>query len=107
MKNLFFTSFQVKTLTETMVQIIILAILLQASRIDAYKILVLYPFPSFSHQQPMMVLTEGLVKRGHQVFSVTPNGMSVSSMCVSLLQKHHTTGLHRCSAAYAVRCDWF
>nr|QPA18378.1 UDP-gluconosyltransferase [Trialeurodes vaporariorum] len=59
-----------------MVQIIILAILLQASRIDAYKILVLYPFPSFSHQQPMMVLTEGLVKRGHQVFSVTPNGMS-------------------------------
>ncbi|XP_018916276.2 UDP-glycosyltransferase UGT4 isoform X1 [Bemisia tabaci] len=40
---------------------------------NAYSVLVIQPGPSFSHQQPIMSLTEALVAKGHHVFAVTPN----------------------------------
>ncbi|CAH0393636.1 unnamed protein product [Bemisia tabaci] len=43
------------------------------SGLEAYKILVLYPTPSFSHQRPIMAIIERLVKDGHELFVISPN----------------------------------
>lgn len=40
---------------------------------DAYNILIMHPTPSYSHQKPLMALTEALIKKGHQLFVVSPN----------------------------------
>nr|QPA18381.1 UDP-gluconosyltransferase [Trialeurodes vaporariorum] len=41
----------------------------------AYNILIIHPTPSYSHQQPVMVLTESLIKRGHQLYVVSTNAV--------------------------------
>nr|XP_018895878.1 PREDICTED: UDP-glucuronosyltransferase 2B18-like [Bemisia tabaci]XP_018895879.1 PREDICTED: UDP-glucuronosyltransferase 2B18-like [Bemisia tabaci] len=50
-----------------------LVLLLCGYATEGYKILIFFPTPSFSHQQPAMVLTEALIKRGHDLFVVSPN----------------------------------
>nr|XP_018901073.1 PREDICTED: UDP-glucuronosyltransferase 2B18-like [Bemisia tabaci] len=56
-----------------MIQRLIFFMVAFGSGAGAFKILVLYPTPSFSHQRPIMALTEKLVQLGHQVFAVSPN----------------------------------
>nr|XP_018903292.1 PREDICTED: UDP-glucuronosyltransferase 2B18-like [Bemisia tabaci] len=41
----------------------------------AYKILVYYPTPSYSHQRAILALTERLVKDGHELFVISPNAV--------------------------------
>nr|XP_018896115.1 PREDICTED: UDP-glucuronosyltransferase 2B18-like isoform X1 [Bemisia tabaci] len=41
--------------------------------VSAHKILIFQPTPSISHQQPAMGLTEALVKKGHDVYVLSPN----------------------------------
>nr|XP_018896827.1 PREDICTED: UDP-glucuronosyltransferase 2B7-like [Bemisia tabaci]XP_018896828.1 PREDICTED: UDP-glucuronosyltransferase 2B7-like [Bemisia tabaci] len=43
--------------------------------IDGYKILILYPAPSFSRQRAIMALTEKLAERGHELFVVSTNAV--------------------------------
>nr|QPA18393.1 UDP-gluconosyltransferase [Trialeurodes vaporariorum] len=50
-----------------------LIVLLLAGAGYAYNILIMHPTPSFSHQQSVMALTEALIKRGHQLFVISPN----------------------------------
>nr|QPA18379.1 UDP-gluconosyltransferase [Trialeurodes vaporariorum] len=47
--------------------------ILSRTVVNSYKILIIHPTPSFSHQQPVMVLTEALIKKGHELFVVSPN----------------------------------
>nr|XP_018903294.1 PREDICTED: UDP-glucuronosyltransferase 1-9-like [Bemisia tabaci] len=51
----------------------LLVILSVLSGLEAYKILVFYPTPSYSHQRAIISLTERLVKDGHQLFVISPN----------------------------------
>nr|QPA18388.1 UDP-gluconosyltransferase [Trialeurodes vaporariorum] len=51
----------------------VLLILILGFAVNAFKVLILHPFPSISHQAPVMALTEALVKKGHQLFVVSPN----------------------------------
>ncbi|CAH0391320.1 unnamed protein product [Bemisia tabaci] len=43
---------------------------------NAFNVLILSPVPSFSHQRPILTLTENLVKKGHRLFVVSPNKAS-------------------------------
>ncbi|CAH0395982.1 unnamed protein product [Bemisia tabaci] len=52
---------------------IISHILVLAATGDAYKILVLFPIASYSHQRPILPLIERLVQDGHEVFVINPN----------------------------------
>nr|XP_018896857.1 PREDICTED: uncharacterized protein LOC109030376 [Bemisia tabaci] len=56
-----------------MISVISFFILTLGTSGGAFKILVLYPTPSFSHQRSIMALTERLVKEGHELFVVSPN----------------------------------
>nr|XP_018900337.1 PREDICTED: UDP-glucuronosyltransferase 2B18-like [Bemisia tabaci] len=57
---------------------IILNIVLCFSVTGAVKILIIYPIPSLSHHRPVMALTENLVRRGHEVFLISP--LQISSL---------------------------
>ncbi|XP_018896848.2 UDP-glycosyltransferase UGT5 [Bemisia tabaci] len=56
-----------------MISISIISILVLNVGTGAFKILVIYPTPSFSHQRSIMALTERLVNDGHELFVVSPN----------------------------------
>lgn len=44
----------------------------------AFKILVFFPMPSYSHQRAILSLTERLVSDGHELFVISPNAVPVS-----------------------------
>ncbi|CAH0395115.1 unnamed protein product [Bemisia tabaci] len=69
-------------------------LILMSASLDAFKILVLYPFPSLSHQQGIMALTERLVKKGHELYVISPNA-------VPGLEKHDNYTYVNTSFAYA------
>nr|XP_018896847.1 PREDICTED: UDP-glucuronosyltransferase 2B18-like [Bemisia tabaci] len=52
---------------------VLIIILTCAAVTHSFKILILYPTPVFSHQRPMLALTERLIKDGHELYVVTPN----------------------------------
>ncbi|CAH0389903.1 unnamed protein product [Bemisia tabaci] len=54
-------------------KLLLVSIFFLASCANAFKILILYPTPSYSHQISVMSIAEGLVKKGHEVFFVSPN----------------------------------
>nr|XP_018911798.1 PREDICTED: UDP-glucuronosyltransferase 2B2-like [Bemisia tabaci] len=51
----------------------LLTIMVLTAGLEAYKILVYFPTPSFSHQRSIMALTERLITRGHELFVISPN----------------------------------
>lgn len=59
---------------------VLIIILTRAAVTHSFKILILYPTPVFSHQRPMLALTERLIKDGHELFVVTPNPVLVSKI---------------------------
>lgn len=65
----------------------LLVILSVLSGLEAYKILVFYPTPSYSHQRAIISLTERLVKDGHQLFVISPNVVPVS---IQIFGDNHT-----------------
>nr|XP_018912232.1 PREDICTED: UDP-glucuronosyltransferase 1-1-like isoform X1 [Bemisia tabaci] len=51
-----------------MLKPILLCMAILGSSVNSYKILILYPTTSLSHQLPAMGLAEALLKKGHQVY---------------------------------------
>ncbi|XP_072161994.1 UDP-glycosyltransferase UGT5 [Bemisia tabaci] len=54
-----------------------------STTVFSHRVLILQPTPSYSHQLPAMGLTEALVKKGHDVFFLSPDS-------VPGLQKNYT-----------------
>ncbi|CAH0391321.1 unnamed protein product [Bemisia tabaci] len=77
---------------------LLLLCLMICSTTFSFKILVLFPTPSFSHQRPIMALTEKLVKSGHEVFVVSPNK-------VQELEQHDNYTFIDVSFSYKILAD--
>lgn len=61
-----------------MLKSILLFMAILGSSVNSYKILILYPTTSLSHQLPAMGLAEALLKKGHQVYFAGTDKLSVS-----------------------------
>uniref|UniRef100_A0A336KE79 CSON009222 protein n=1 Tax=Culicoides sonorensis TaxID=179676 RepID=A0A336KE79_CULSO len=60
---------------------------------NSFKILVVFPTPSYSHQQAPQAIVQGLAEKGHQVTFITPNTFETNStnirqINVNFLYKH-------------------
>ncbi|KAJ3658310.1 hypothetical protein Zmor_010056 [Zophobas morio] len=51
-------------------KVLVLTVLIGVPVVYSFKILVFNPFPAKSHSLPFLKITEGLIKKGHQVTSV-------------------------------------
>lgn len=57
---------------------------------DAYKILVIFPTGSYSHQRPQLAVSEGLAEAGHQVTIITPNPLKTNNPNVRQIDVNFT-----------------
>ncbi|XP_063707079.1 UDP-glycosyltransferase UGT5-like isoform X1 [Culicoides brevitarsis] len=67
-------------------------LLIGISRVAPYKILVIFPTGSYSHQRPQQAVSEGLAEAGHHVTILTPNLLKTSNPNITQVDINFTYG---------------
>lgn len=59
--------------------VLLVSLLLILTKVDSYKILVIFPSTSYSHQIPQQAVSQGLANNGHHVTIISPNTFKTSN----------------------------